>query len=135
MEAPDSSPSVVLSPEDLLLIPSLAVDPSGHFISDGSGFYDCVLRSFPIPASIAVAFEFQIIPEAPVTAGDEKVGLIASDLRVFEARSVQADAHAAIKASGLSRAAKEVRRANRCLIDPGSAHRASDRLGIRPQED
>src|SRR5262249_38721113 len=47
---------------DVIVVPALQVDASGHRIGYGAGFYDRTLPRFCPPArSIAVAFGFQLI--------------------------------------------------------------------------
>ena len=70
---------------DVIIVPALQVDPRGHRIGYGAGFYDRTLPRFAPPArSIAVAFSFQLIAEVPVTEGDVAVSLLVTDDRVLE---------------------------------------------------
>jgi 5-formyltetrahydrofolate cyclo-ligase len=75
-----------LKPVDVFVIPAVAVDPTGHRIGYGAGYYDRVLaRLAPGQVTIAVAFDFQLIPEVPVTPGDVPVRYVVTDRRVIEA--------------------------------------------------
>jgi 5-formyltetrahydrofolate cyclo-ligase len=75
-----------LSSIDVMVVPALAVDPSGHRIGYGAGYYDRALaRLSPTQVTIAVAYDFQLISEVPVTAGDLAVGFIVTDHRVLQA--------------------------------------------------
>lgn len=68
---------------DVVVVPCLQVDPRGHRIGYGAGFYDRTLPRFAPPArSIIVAFDFQLIPEVPVTEGDVACDVIVTDKRV-----------------------------------------------------
>jgi 5-formyltetrahydrofolate cyclo-ligase len=70
---------------DVIVVPALQVDPRGHRIGYGAGFYDRALAKLAPPArAIGVAFEFQLIPEVPETEGDVAVSLIVTDERVLE---------------------------------------------------
>jgi 5-formyltetrahydrofolate cyclo-ligase len=67
---------------DAIVVPALVVDPSGHRIGYGAGYYDRTLPRFVPPAtSIAVAFDFQLLVEVPATGGDVRVGCVVTDAR------------------------------------------------------
>lgn len=118
---------------DLIVIPVLAIDPTGHFVGDGSGSYDHALQLVPNAVRVAVAFDFQLIPEAPRRSGDQSVAWIATDVRVIQA---QAAAGAATHREGKQSTAwagKEVRRAVQPDTDPGPdpGGGAGDRINAR----
>jgi 5-formyltetrahydrofolate cyclo-ligase len=70
---------------DVIIVPALQVDPRGHRIGYGAGFYDRALARFAPPArAIAVAFSFQLIAEVPVTEGDVAVSLVVTDERMID---------------------------------------------------
>lgn len=70
-----------------IVVPALAVDPAGHRIGYGAGYYDATLPAHAPPAtSIAVAFDFQLIAEVPVTPGDIGLDWIVTDERELLAR-------------------------------------------------
>lgn len=67
---------------DAIVVPTLAIDPRGHRIGYGAGYYDRALPSFVPPAvSVGVAYEFQLLAEIPATDGDVAVGWIVTDVR------------------------------------------------------
>ena len=69
---------------DVIVVPALQVDPRGHRIGYGAGYYDSALPRFAPPArAIAVAFSFQLIAEVPVTEGDVPVSLVVMDEAVY----------------------------------------------------
>jgi len=71
---------------DVIAVPALAVDPSGHRIGYGAGCYDRILPQFAPPAvSVAVAFDFQLVAEVPFTARDIRVDFIVTDERTLKA--------------------------------------------------
>jgi 5-formyltetrahydrofolate cyclo-ligase len=71
---------------DVIVVPALAIDPRGHRLGYGAGYYDRALPKFAPPAfTIGVAFDFQLIPEVPITEGDVALDLIVTDQRVIEA--------------------------------------------------
>ena len=72
---------------DAIIVPAIAVDPTGHRIGYGAGYYDRTLPSFAPPAvSIAVAYDWQLVAEVPATEGDVRVGWVVTDIRSFDAR-------------------------------------------------
>lgn len=69
---------------DVVVVPALQIDATGHRIGYGAGYYDRTLPRFVPPArAVAVAFAFQLIAEVPVTEGDVPVSLIVTDERVL----------------------------------------------------
>lgn len=75
---------------DVVVVPALAVDPRGHRLGYGAGFYDRTLPKYAPPAlRVAVAFDFQLVPEVPESAHD-----VAADWIVTDARTIQAGADA-----------------------------------------
>jgi 5-formyltetrahydrofolate cyclo-ligase len=82
--APAASPGEL----DAIVVPALAVDPTGQRIGYGAGYYDRTLPRFAPPAvAIAVAYDFQLVAEAPVTAGDVAVDWVVTDARQISSRS------------------------------------------------
>lgn len=72
---------------DVVIVPALAVDPTGHRIGYGAGYYDRTLPKYAPPAvAIAVAYDWQLVAEVPATPGDVQVDAIVTDLRVLDAR-------------------------------------------------
>lgn len=72
-----------VTPVDVVVVPCLQVDPRGHRIGYGAGFYDRTLPRYAPPArAVVVAFDFQVIPEVPVTEGDVACDVIVTDKRV-----------------------------------------------------
>jgi 5-formyltetrahydrofolate cyclo-ligase len=80
-EPPDGAPE----PEsiDALVVPALAVDPTGHRIGYGAGYYDRALPRHPSAKAIAVAYDWQLVAEVPATPGDVKVGWVVTDVRTI----------------------------------------------------
>lgn len=69
---------------DVILVPALHVDPQGHRIGYGAGYYDRTLPRFCPPArAIGVAFDFQLIAEVPTTEGDVALSTVVTDARVI----------------------------------------------------
>jgi len=49
-------------PEALVLMPGLAFDPQGHRIGYGGGFYDRFLAKEPNHPTVALCYDFQMLP-------------------------------------------------------------------------
>lgn len=47
----------------LVLMPGLAFDPAGHRIGYGGGFYDKFLSAEPNHPTVALCYEFQVLPQ------------------------------------------------------------------------
>ena len=78
IEEPEATPGDL----DVIVIPALAVDPRGHRIGYGAGYYDRTLPRFSPPAAtVAVAFDFQLVPEVPESPLDIPAGWIVTDAR------------------------------------------------------
>lgn len=72
---------------DVIVVPAIAVDPTGHRIGYGAGYYDRTLpRVVPRAVSIAVAFDWQVVAEVPAMAGDVRTQWVVTDVRTFDAR-------------------------------------------------
>jgi 5-formyltetrahydrofolate cyclo-ligase len=68
---------------DLIVVPGLAFDPSGHRIGYGAGLYDRALAAASASRTVGVAFDFQIVMELPSAEHDVPVSLIVTDKRVL----------------------------------------------------
>jgi 5-formyltetrahydrofolate cyclo-ligase len=68
---------------DLILVPALAVDPSGQRIGYGAGYYDRALKTTPRKTTIAVAYDWQLVAEIPKTEHDVAVDWVITDQRRF----------------------------------------------------
>jgi 5-formyltetrahydrofolate cyclo-ligase len=75
------------APLDVIVVPALAVDPRGHRLGYGAGYYDRTLPRFAPPAiAVAVAYDYQLVAELPVTEADVRVAWVVTDARTIEAR-------------------------------------------------
>lgn len=71
---------------DVIVVPALAVDPRGHRIGYGAGYYDRTLPAYAPPAkTVIVAFDWQLVAEVPMTEGDVACDWVVTDARVLEA--------------------------------------------------
>jgi 5-formyltetrahydrofolate cyclo-ligase len=79
----DAPPATQL---DVIVVPAIAVDPTGQRIGYGAGYYDRALPAHAPPAiAIVVAFDWQLVAEVPVTEGDVAASWVITDLRVIDA--------------------------------------------------
>ena len=60
----------------LVLMPGLAFDPQGHRIGYGGGFYDKFLAAEPNHPTLALCYEFQLLPELDTEEHDIPVDTI-----------------------------------------------------------
>ncbi len=69
---------------DIIIVPSLCLDPKGYRIGYGAGYYDRTLPKFCPPAkTIGVSFDFQFLSEVPFTTNDFILDGIVTDERVI----------------------------------------------------
>lgn len=87
-EPPAGAPAAAGADLDVIVVPALAIDPRGHRIGYGAGFYDRALAEHAPPAvTVAVAYDFQLLSEIPDTEGDIAVDWIVTDARSERARA------------------------------------------------
>jgi 5-formyltetrahydrofolate cyclo-ligase len=86
----DAAP-VAIDEKLLVVVPALAVDLSGQRIGYGKGYYDRLLTRIAPPAfALAVAYDFEVVAEVPVTEGDYPVDMVVTDVQSFRiARGVR----------------------------------------------
>ncbi len=60
----------------LVLMPGLAFDPQGHRIGYGGGFYDKFLQSEPEHPTLALCYDFQMLPQLETQAHDIPVDTV-----------------------------------------------------------
>ena len=71
---------------DVVIVPAIAIDPTGHRIGYGAGYYDRTLPKYAPPAvTIAVGYDYQLVAEVPFTEGDVRVHWIVTDVRTLRA--------------------------------------------------
>jgi 5-formyltetrahydrofolate cyclo-ligase len=68
---------------DVVVVPALALDPTGHRIGYGAGYYDGALTGTAV-TKIGVIFDFQLVSEVPATDGDVPVDWVVTDRRVMD---------------------------------------------------
>jgi 5-formyltetrahydrofolate cyclo-ligase len=85
------APSLPRLELDLIVVPAIALDPTGHRIGYGGGNYDRLLPSYRNTTTVGVAYDFQLIPEVPAMEGDVAVQWIVTDRRVLQASREKAE--------------------------------------------
>lgn len=63
-------------PTALVLMPGLAFDPEGHRLGYGGGFYDKFLEQEPNHPTLALCYEFQMLPHLETEAHDIPVDTV-----------------------------------------------------------
>ena len=63
-------------PQALVLMPGLAFDPDGHRIGYGGGFYDKFLAGEPEHPTVALCYDFQVLPRLETEEFDIPVDLV-----------------------------------------------------------
>jgi 5-formyltetrahydrofolate cyclo-ligase len=87
-EPASSAPEVTPGELEAIVVPALAVDPAGQRIGYGVGYYDATLPAHAPPAAtVVVAFDFQLIAEVPLTAGDVRLDWVVTDEREIFTRA------------------------------------------------
>lgn len=80
--SPDAEEAIAL---DVVIVPAIAIDPTGQRIGYGAGYYDRTLPRFcPPGVSIAVAYDWQVVAEVPAQPFDVPVRWVATDERLFD---------------------------------------------------
>jgi len=65
----------------LVIVPGVAFDRKGNRLGRGGGYYDRLLEGFP-GASVAVAFDFQVLSEIPLEPHDKPVDALATETEI-----------------------------------------------------
>ena len=92
LEPPSDAPAVPLSTIDVFILPGLAFDTRGARLGWGRGHFDATLAAAPGALRVGYAFELQIVPAVPESAGDERVDVLVTEMGVRQtnARSPEA---------------------------------------------
>lgn len=81
----DSDRLAALESFDLVLVPGLAFDRTGHRLGAGKGYYDRFLAGLQVP-KIALAFAFQLVERVPIEPHDQRVDIIVTENEVIICR-------------------------------------------------
>lgn len=68
---------------DVILVPGVAFDSTGHRLGYGGGYYDAFLKK-TAGLKIALGFEFQIVEKIPTRDEDEKIDILVTEKQVYE---------------------------------------------------
>jgi 5-formyltetrahydrofolate cyclo-ligase len=81
-EAPEVAP-------DILIVPLVAFDRSGHRIGYGAGYFDLTINALrgkkPVTA-VGIAFAIQEIPSVPATERDARLDLVLTERETIDFR-------------------------------------------------
>jgi 5-formyltetrahydrofolate cyclo-ligase len=75
---------------DIVIVPLLAFDRSGHRVGYGAGYYDMTitrLRARKAVVAVGIAFAVQEISRVPVTARDAPLDLVLTEHEVIDCRA------------------------------------------------
>jgi 5-formyltetrahydrofolate cyclo-ligase len=70
---------------DVIVVPALAVAPTGHRLGYGAGYYDRALAVAAGSFTVAVVYDYQLLVELPVLPHDVPVAHVVTDTRDFAA--------------------------------------------------
>ena len=79
---PETAPVILPTELDLIIVPALAYDKSGHRLGYGGGYYDRYLRDTPA-FTIGLAREFLMKEKLPTQPHDIAVKCIITENRVL----------------------------------------------------
>ena len=69
--------------EALMIMPGVAFDRANHRVGYGGGFYDRFLEKHTKVRRVAVAFEFQMMPEVPTEPTDISPEIIVTEKEIY----------------------------------------------------
>src|SRR4030067_2126569 len=85
---PEFMRHVDLNEVDLMVLPGVAFDKSGHRLGYGAGYYDRLPEGeHTRPVLTALAFELQIVDQIPVAGHDVHVDIIVTEDRVIRCKN------------------------------------------------
>lgn len=83
LEPPKENLQKILFNElDLVIVPGVAFDLSGHRIGFGGGYYDNFLTHVTA-TKIALTYQFQIVEKIPIRKEDQRVDILVSEEGVY----------------------------------------------------
>lgn len=68
----------------LMLVPGVAFDRARHRVGYGAGFYDRFLAAHTGHTTVAIAFEFQLVEEAPYEETDILPQLLVTEKEIYQ---------------------------------------------------
>ncbi len=75
-----------ISPSDIdvLVVPAIAFDGTGHRLGYGKGYYDHLLRHNTQVQTVGLAFEFQMVKKLPRNAWDQAVKVVITEKKITQ---------------------------------------------------
>lgn len=67
---------------DVIIVPGLAFDKSGHRLGYGKGYYDQLIKDHPAE-TIGLAFDLQIVPKVPTMPHDIPIKTIITESQII----------------------------------------------------
>ena len=89
-EPPPNQPVVKPEEVNFVLVPALAVDPRGHRIGYGKGYYDRLLPMLLNACTCITVYDFQLVTEVPQMPSDIHADIVVTDQRVIHTHPHQA---------------------------------------------
>ena len=83
---PEERVPVSLDQVNLMIVPGVAFDVEGNRLGRGGGYYDRLLAGFR-GVSVAVAFDFQIVPRLPTESHDIPVDLVVTESKLLKVQN------------------------------------------------
>lgn len=86
----EPKPEAAVAYPDIVLVPLIAFDRTGHRIGHGAGYYDftlAVLRARKSVVAVGIAFATQEVPAVPATPRDERLDLVLTEREVIDLRA------------------------------------------------
>ena len=81
---PEKCKAVPFDCLDIALIPAMALDEKGGRVGPGDGYYDRLIPKLPATTrKVALAFEEQIVVQAPMESHDKHVDIIITEDRII----------------------------------------------------
>lgn len=86
----EPKPDAAVVYPDILLVPLVAFDRTGHRIGHGAGYYDFTLaqlRARKAVVAVGIGFATQEVPAVPATPRDERLDLVLTEREVIDLRA------------------------------------------------
>lgn len=84
LEPPEGTPQTAVSRLSAIIVPGVAFDSEGNRLGSGGGYYDSLLGGpDPVPVTIGVAYDEQIVDMVPHDERDRPTDVVVTPTRVF----------------------------------------------------
>lgn len=80
---PVSDIKLIPDSNTLIIMPGSVFSISKDRIGYGGGYYDRYLSNYPMCKTLAVAYDFQVLPSIPIESHDQKTDTIITDCRII----------------------------------------------------